>query len=166
MKSMYIAIKSTHNHALEFDATTTRASTWRYTNKGERVKTLILSVLLCLSFPLTATEQNHAKAANENPFLDGKFNPAFIGQLTGIAGEVIEIVDLSNNRRIYKLNLRIEGVEHIWATSIAEIPGGPLLKGDMVIFKGYISSSKELDPDVGEKINDKTFMLALRAERP
>jgi hypothetical protein len=131
------------------------------------VKNVVLLLALLL-FPLAslASQPDLAKAANDNPFLNGKFNPAYVGQLAGIAGEVIEILDGSKNRTIYKLNLRIKGVETIWATRIAPIPEGPLKIGDMIIFKGYISSSEELDSAVAQKIGDKTLLLALRAERP
>jgi len=134
--------------------------------EGNRVKKLVLLTLMFFSFASIVAEVDLAKAANDNPFLEGKLNPEYIGQLAAIAGEVVEILDATNNRYIYKLNLRIDGVDTIWATSITAIPDGPLVKGDMIIFKGYISSSEELDPEVAKIIKDETILLALRAERP
>ncbi|TKB45783.1 hypothetical protein [Thalassotalea mangrovi] len=130
------------------------------------MKIAILIFSLIFSSTLAANQQDLAKAANNNPFLNGSFNPAYIGQLTGIAGEVVDILNTTDNRLLYKLNLNIDGINPVWVASIAAIPGDPLALGDGIIFKGYISSASELSPEIVKRIKVETVMLALVAERP
>ena len=104
----------------------------------------------------------------DDPFLNGELNLEYEGQLTGLAGEVIDIKDTKQKFKAYKLDLKIEGIKPIWVSSIASIPGGELKVGDEIIFKGYISSASGLDPsgDLEATISSKSLLLALRAERP
>ena len=109
-----------------------------------------------------------AKAANDNPFLNGQLNPEYEGQLTALAGEVIQIKSTRQNFSVYKLKLRIEGVDPIWVTSIAPAPGGEIKLGDKIIFKGYITTAKGTDP-TGELellIQAKTLLMAIQSQRP
>jgi len=132
------------------------------------MKYLIYVLLLSFSLSISAQEANLAKAANENPFLNGQFNMEYVGQLTALGGEIIEITETKENYPIYKLNLRIKGVNPIWVASLAPPPEGGILVGDMIIFRGYISASNELDEsgELEKTINSKSLLLASRADRP
>lgn len=122
-------------------------------------KSLISIFVLFLSFQCFAN--------SESPFLDGQLNLELEGELTALAGEVIDKKDTKQKYPVYKLNLRLDGVGSIWVTSIGEAPVGGINIGDMMIFKGYISSSEGLDPsgELEKLINSKSLLLALKTER-
>lgn len=120
-----------------------------------------LSVLFLLIVP------NDARANPDNPFKDGQSNPEYIGQTIEISGEVVDIRPTSQSFPLYKMNLGLEGVDHIWVTKIVADPEGGISIGDMMVFEGFISSSDELTPDgeVESITNSKTILLAFRVER-
>jgi len=124
-----------------------------------KLNVVVLIVSLFLSF--------YSFAEPENPFLNGELNLAYEGQLTAIAGEIIDIKDTKQKYPAYKVNLRIEGVNPIWATTIVEHPKGGIKLGDMIIFKGYIGSVASLDEsgELESLIGSKAILLALRVER-
>ncbi len=123
--------------------------------------------IILFTLPILFSVQAFSQSP-DNPFLNGELNLEFEGQITGLAGEIIEIKETKQKYPAYKLNLKIKGIKPIWVSSIAPIPGNVLKVGDEIIFKGYISSSSGID-STGELeaiINSKSLLLALRAERP
>ena len=127
----------------------------------------LIAIVLCLWIPF-AVAGPFAKEANENPFLSGELNPQYEGELTALGGEVLEIKPTKQNFPVYKINLRIEGIKNIWVTSIAPEPEGGIKVGDMMIFKGFISTAKSADPDgdLERLINSKTLLMAIQSQRP
>ena len=125
-------------------------------------KVLISSIFLACLFL-----SPNSYAEPKNPFLNGELNLAYEGQLTAIGGEIIDIKDTNQKYPAFKVNLRIEGVNPIWATTIVALPKGGIKLGDMVIFKGYISSTASLDEsgELEELIGSKGILLALKVEK-
>jgi len=100
----------------------------------------LIAIVLCLWIPF-AVAGPFAKEANENPFLSGELNPQYEGELTALGGEVLEI---------------------------KPEPEGGIKVGDMMIFKGFISTAKSADPDgdLERLINSKTLLMAIQSQRP
>ena len=130
-----------------------------------RILLSIFLITLLLIKPLSAGE--YAQAANDNPFVNGELNSKYEGEITILAGEVLEIQPTKQNFPVYKLNLRIEGIKNIWVTSIAPQPKGGIKVGDMMIFKGFISTAKSTDPsgELGKIISSKTLLMAIQSQR-
>ncbi len=123
--------------------------------------------LIILILPLAIAEGPLAKEANDNPFLNGVLNAKYEGEVTALAGEIISIEPTPPKYPVYELNLRIEGVKNIWVTSIAPEPEGGLKIGDMVLFKGFISKSSNLDPkgDIEKITRGKTLLMAIQSQK-
>ena len=130
-----------------------------------KVKKSMFLMLAILTISLFTQE---VKALDGSPFSNGQLNPAYEGQMTPLAGEVIDIKSTKEKYSLYKLNLRMEGVDPIWVTSIGTQPMGGIHIGDMIIFRGYISSTNKIDPsgNIVTLINSKTLLLAIRSDRP
>jgi hypothetical protein len=126
---------------------------------------MLFTIFSLFSYDLVAGE--YAKEANENPFLNGVLNAKYEGEVTALAGEVIEIKPTNKSFPVFKLNLRVEGVEPIWVTSIAPEPEGGIKVGDMLIFKGFISTAAGTDPSgqLEEIIGTKTLLMAIQSQR-
>jgi len=109
----------------------------------------------------------YAVEANENPSLNGSLNPKYEGEVTALAGEVLDIKPTKQKFPVYKLNLRIEGVNHIWVTSIAPQPEGGIKVGDMIIFRGFIATASSTDPtgELGNIIDSETLLMAIQSQR-
>ena len=136
------------------------------THQGNIVRNLIIVVFLLISSVTYGGDVDLAKAANENPFHNGGLNPDYEGQKTALAGEVMEIKPTNEKFPVYKLNLRLEGINPIWVTSIAPAPGGEIKVGDMIIFKGFITSTASADPsgELEKLIKTKTLLMAIQAQ--
>ena len=120
-------------------------------------------LFLCLWAPISIAGP-FAKEANDNPFLNGELNPKYVGELSALAGKVIEIKTTHQKYPVYKLDLKIKGIKNIWVSSIAANPNGDIKVGDNAIFKGYITISSELDPkgELEKITNSKTLLLAIK----
>lgn len=61
----------------------------------------------------------------------------------------------------------MDGIQHIWVTSIAPQPEGEIKIGDMIMFKGFISTTSNLDPsgELGKIIGSKTLLMAVQSQR-
>lgn len=129
---------------------------------------IAISLFFSTSSYSFSSEAGAAKENPENSFKDGQLNPEFIGQTIEISGEVEDIKPTSKGFPLFKMNLGLKGIDHIWVTKIVPDPEGGISIGDMMIFEGYISSSDELSPDgeVESITNSKTILLAFRVERP
>jgi hypothetical protein len=122
---------------------------------------ILLVISLILSTSCFAGE--FAKEANDNPFLNGELNPKYEGEVTALGGKVIEHIVVQNNN-VYKLDLKIEGINPIWVTSFIKPDGKSTIEaGDRVIFKGYISKSISLDPSgkLNSASNADTLLMAV-----
>ncbi|MBB1307754.1 hypothetical protein [Pseudoalteromonas sp. SR43-5] len=126
---------------------------------------IVFVVVALLSHSLIAGE--YAQEANENPFLNGELNSKYEGEVTALAGDVVEIQPTEQNFPVYKLNLSIVGVKPIWVTSIAPKPEGGISVGDKMIFKGFISTTLATDPSgkLGKITGSKTLLMAIQSER-
>lgn len=82
-----------------------------------------------------------------------------------MSGDIIEIADGYQGKKLYKLNLNIEGIKPIWVTSFAPFAEGEISIDSKLIFKGYIATAKYLDSTgkLKSQINSNTLLLALRA---
>ena len=109
----------------------------------------------------------YAKEANENPFLDGELNPKYEGEVTALLGVVVDLKPTKQKYPVYKLNLGIDGVNHIWVTSIASQPDGGIKLGDAIVFKGFITSAASTDPsgELGRMISRKMLLMAVQSQR-
>jgi len=119
---------------------------------------LFILILTVLSFAALASDK---VKIDGNMILNGELNPAYDGQLTILAGEIIEIKDGPQNKKMYKINLHREGIKDIWIVPIANIEGGLPLNGHF-LFKGYVSVANSLDPskNLSKLINSSTILLA------
>ena len=125
----------------------------------------LIFLLLCLWAPISFSGP-FAKEANDNPFLNGELNPKYEGEMSALAGEIIEIKTTHQNFPVYKLDLKVKGIKNIWVSSIAANPNGVIKLGDNAVFKGYITISSELDPkgELEKIINSKTLLLAIKSQ--
>ena len=125
---------------------------------------IILFSFLSVSFSYAG---KYAAEANDNPFLNGELNPKYEGEVTALAGEVLMIKPTKEKFPVYKLNLRIEGVSHIWVTSIAPKPKGGIKVGDMIIFKGFIAKASSTDPtgELEKITGSETLLMAIQSQR-
>lgn len=83
-----------------------------------------------------------------------------------MGGTVIDHVVVENNK-IYKLDLRIEGIKPIWVTSVVKPEGKQTIQqNDKVVFKGYISKSDSLNPTgkLQATIQSNTLLIAVYAQ--
>ncbi|TRX56826.1 hypothetical protein [Thalassomonas sp. M1454] len=122
--------------------------------------------LLILLISISAFSGQYAKEANDNPFLNGELNPKYEGELTALSGDIVEIIDGHKGKKLYKLNLNIAGLKHIWVTSFAPFAEGEITINSKLIFRGYIATSDGLD-STGKlklKIESETLLLALKAD--
>ena len=108
------------------------------------------------------TSFNSISQEASNPFLNCDLNPSLIGQLTALQGEVIEIKDVEKGK-LYFLDTKIIGMCPISIVNIARLSRAITL-GDQVIFKGYISTPKELGDDLPEATDSKAILLSIAAE--
>ena len=129
------------------------------------MKIIFLAALILISFSSFAGQ--YAKEANDNPFYEGELNAKYEGEVVAIAGEVVEVKSTKQNYPAFKLNLRLEGVNPIWVTSIAPQPEGGIKVGDMLIFKGFISTADSLDPSgkLAKITGSKTLLMAVQSQR-
>lgn len=120
-------------------------------------KLLVFTIIL-LSFSALADDEIKI---DKNMILNGELNPEYDRQLTILAGEVVEIKDGLQNKKMYKINLHHEGVKNIWVVPIANIEGGLPLGGHF-LFKGYVAVANSLDPSktLIKLINSPTLLLA------
>tara|TARA_R110000751_G_scaffold295375_1_gene403590 strand:+ start:94 stop:489 length:396 start_codon:yes stop_codon:yes gene_type:complete len=123
-------------------------------------------IFLILSISFSAFSGQYAKEANDNPFLNGELNPKYEGELTALSGDVVEIIDGHKGKKLYKLNLNIAELKHIWITSFAPFSEGEITINSKLIFRGYIATSDSLDSTgkLKSKIESETLLLALKAE--
>jgi len=131
---------------------------------GKLMRNFLFFVFFSLSFGASAA--GLAEDANSNPFLNGELNPKYEGQLTALSGDIIEIIEGHENRKLYKLHLNIEGVKPVWVTSLAPFAKGDISMNSKLIFRGYIATSDSLDSTgrLKSKINSETLLLALKAD--
>ena len=131
------------------------------------MKLVFIIILSIATSFVCASNEDLARAANENPFLNGELNPKYEGQKTALAGEILEIKSTTQNFPIYKLNTRLKGINAVWVTSIAPAPSGGIKVGDMLIFKGFITTSAGLDSTgkLETLIQGKTLLMAIQAQR-
>ncbi|TLU61882.1 hypothetical protein FE810_13785 [Thalassotalea litorea] len=122
--------------------------------------------LFFLSLSFSAFSGQYAKEANANPFLNGELNPKYEGELIALSGDIVEIIEGHKGKKLYKLNLNIAGLKHIWVTSFAPFAEGEISINSKLIFRGYIASSDGLDSTgkLKSKINSETLLLALKAD--
>ena len=122
-------------------------------------------MLALFSHSLIAGE--YAQEANDNPFANGELNSKYEGEVTALAGEILEIKPTEQNFPVYKLNLNIEGIKPIWVTSIAPKPEGGIKVGDNIIFKGFISTSSGIDSSgkLGKITGSNTLLMAIQSQR-
>jgi len=108
----------------------------------------------------------YAQEANKNPFLNGELNQKYVGEVTALAGEIIEIKTIQNNP-VYKINLRMDGIKPIWVASIAPQPEGGIKVGDMIIFRGFISTASKTDPSgsLGKNTGSESLLMAVHSQR-
>jgi len=131
------------------------------------MKKYLISILIILVSIQPSIAGKYAQEANDNPFKNGELNLKYEGEKTALAGEILEIKPTKQKFPIYKLNLRIEGIKHIWVASIAPSTNGEIKVGDLMIYKGFISSTSELDPsgELEKIINSKTLLMAIQSQR-
>lgn len=123
-------------------------------------------ILIFLSISFNAFSGQYAKEANDNPFLNGELNPKYEGELTALSGDIVDIIDGDKGKKLYKLNLNIAGLKHIWVTSVAPFAENEITINSKLIFKGYIATSNGLDltGKLKLKIQSETLLLALKAD--
>lgn len=123
----------------------------------------LLILLTVFFYYQTVIAGDYAQQANDNPFLNGKFNPKYKGEKTALQGEIVEIILKNQKYPLYKLNLPTKGIKDIWVASISTPPKGGINIGDMVVFKGFITTTIDLDPsgEIENTINSKTLLLSL-----
>lgn len=128
------------------------------------MRNFLLILFLLISFNSAAGE--FAEEANENPFLNGHLNPKYEGEVTALLGDIIEILDGHNGRKLYKLNLNIEVINPIWVTSFVPFADGEITLDSKLIFRGYIATADSLDGsgELRSKIKSETLLLALKAD--
>lgn len=124
-------------------------------------KNFIVLLAICLCFH-TIIVSGHTSEANDYPFLYGELNSKYKGEEVALQGEIIDIKPSKQKYPLYKLNLRTKGVNNIWITSISTPPKSGIKIGDMIVFKGYITTTSELDPSgkLEKLIQSKTLLLA------
>jgi hypothetical protein len=122
--------------------------------------------IIFLSLSFTVMSGEFAKEANDNPFLNGELNPKYEGELIAISGDIVEIIDGHNGKKLYKLNLNIAELKSIWVTSFAPFAEGEVSISSKLIFKGYIATADNLDSTgkLRSKIMSDTLLLALKAD--
>jgi hypothetical protein len=132
---------------------------------GIEMKKYIFAILTLFSSFVYAGE--YAKEANDNPFLNGQLNPKYEGEVIAIAGEVVEIKPTEQNYLALKINLRLPNIESIWISSIAPQPDGGIKVGDMLIFKGFISTTESLDQSgkLKKLTGSNTLLMAVQSQR-
>ena len=132
------------------------------------MKLLTIIFIFLITLSACSKSDNLGKDANNNPFLNGELNQKYEGQKTALAGQVMEIKPTKQKYPVYKLNLRLKGINPIWVTSIAPNPGGEIKVGDMIIFKGFIATSEKTDPsgELEKLIQSKTLLMAIQSKRP
>lgn len=135
--------------------------------KGNIVKINFIILLMLSLLGQPAISGDFAQEANDNPFLNGELNAKYKGEATALAGEILEIKQTKQKYPVYKLNLRIKNIKNIWVTSIAPPPKGGVNIGDMIVFKGFISTASELDPsgELETLIKSKTLLMAVQSQR-
>lgn len=124
-----------------------------------------LTLVLFLTF--NAHAGPYAQQANENPFLDGQLNPKYAGELTALSGDIVDIRDNSKGNPLYLLDLNIDGIDPIWVTGIVPFAKGEISTQSQLIFKGYIATTRDIEPsgELEKLIKSKTLLLVLKAER-
>ncbi|MEH6345054.1 MAG: hypothetical protein V7785_08220 [Bermanella sp.] len=124
--------------------------------------------LLFMTFSILGNTSDLARAANDNPFLQGELNPLYEGHLTALGGTVEDIIEGPNNTQLFKLNLKLKGIKAIWVTTFVRVEEGQVSIGDELIFRGYISVSGSLDPsgEIKSLINADTLLLAIKIQNP
>jgi hypothetical protein len=122
--------------------------------------------IIFLSLSFTVMSGEFAKEANDNPFLNGELNPKYEGELIALSGDIVEIIDGHNGKKLYKLNLNIAELKSIWVTSFAPFAEGEVSISSKLIFKGYIATADNLDSTgkLKSKIMSDTLLLALKAD--
>jgi len=133
------------------------------------LKVFSIVLVLIVSIPLIyVLAEDKAQLANDNPFYNGELNIRYEGEKTALAGKIIKIERTNGGRELYQLNLRINGINHIWVTGVAPFAKGDVNLGDELIFRGFIASADGLDESGQLKviINSHTLLLALKAELP
>jgi hypothetical protein len=128
------------------------------------MRKFLFIIFLSLSFTVMSGE--FAKEANDNPFLNGELNPKYEGELIALSGDIVEIIDGHNGKKLYKLNLNIAELKSIWVTSFAPFAKGEVSISSKLIFKGYIATADNLDSTgkLKSKIMSDTLLLALKAD--
>jgi hypothetical protein len=128
------------------------------------MRKFLFIIFLSLSFTVMSGE--FAKEANDNPFLNGELNPKYEGELIALSGDIVEIIDGHNGKKLYKLNLNIAELKSIWVTSFAPFAEGEVSISSKLIFKGYIATADNLDSTgkLKSKIMSDTLLLALKAD--
>jgi hypothetical protein len=131
---------------------------------GQSMRKFLFIIFLSLSFTVMSGE--FAKEANDNPFLNGELNPKYEGELIALSGDIVEIIDGHNGKKLYKLNLNIAELKSIWVTSFAPFAEGEVSISSKLIFKGYIATADNLDSTgkLKSKIMSDTLLLALKAD--
>ena len=131
------------------------------------MKIKFITTLIFLLLGQLVIAGDFAQEANDNPFLNGELNAKYEGEATALAGEILEIKQTKQKYPAYKLNLSINNIKNIWVTSIAPPPEGGVNIGDMIVFKGFISTASELDPsgELEALINSKTLLMAIQSQK-
>ena len=126
-----------------------------------------LVIILSILWTPFAVAGPYAKEADDNPFLNGSLNSKYEGEVTALAGEIIDIKPTKQKFPVYKLDLRIDGIKHIWVTSIAPAPEGGIKLGDMIVFRGFITTSRGTDPDGDLELitGSNAILMAIKAQR-
>lgn len=132
------------------------------------MKFFILFLTTTLFLSACFKDERSVTDANKKPFLKGELNAKYEGELTALAGQIMDIKPTRQKYPVYKLNLQLEGIKPIWVTSIAPAPGKEIKVGDMIIFKGYISVAEKTDSsgELEQLIQSKTLLMAIKSERP
>lgn len=131
------------------------------------MKKYVLVILTLILIVQQTVAGKYASEASENPFLKGVLNSKFEGEETALVGEIIKIQTTKQKYPVYKINLNLDGIKHIWVTSIAPQPNGGIKVGDFIVFKGFISIASVLDStgELEKIIGSKTLLMAIQSQR-